>query len=74
MNAYDGRENLKRITCPTLVMAGEKFKLSHKQAQEMAATIPSARLVFIPNAGHGVNWDNTEAFNREVLAFIGFLA
>lgn len=70
MNDYDGRENLTRITCPTLIMAGEKFKLSHKQAREMAATIPNAKLVFIPDAGHGANWDNTEAFNREVLSFV----
>lgn len=70
MNAYDGRANLTRIQCPTLVLHGADFRMGHKQHQEMAAAIPGARLVTIPAAGHGVNWDNTPAFNAAVLEFL----
>jgi 3-oxoadipate enol-lactonase len=69
MNAYDGRTNLPRIQCPTLVISGGNFKLGHKQGQHMGATIPSARWMTIANAGHGVNWDNAPDFNEAVLAF-----
>jgi pimeloyl-ACP methyl ester carboxylesterase len=36
----------------------------------MAALIPDARFKVIEEAGHMLNWDNTEQFNGEVLAFL----
>jgi 3-oxoadipate enol-lactonase len=70
MNAFDGSALLARIRCPTLVLVGANNRLSHKQAQHMAQTIPNAKLVSIPDAGHGVNLDNAAAFNTAVLEFI----
>ena len=53
-----------------LVIVGARNRLSHKQAQQMARTIPNASLVEIAAAGHGVNWDNTPAFNEAIRTFV----
>jgi pimeloyl-ACP methyl ester carboxylesterase len=70
MNAYDGRALLARIQCPTLVIIGADNRLGRRQGEEMAQTIPNAKLLAIPNAGHGANWDNAPAFNAAVLEFL----
>lgn len=70
MNAYDGSTLLARIRCPALVMIGAANRLARKQGEYMAKTIPNARLVAIPDAGHGANWDNPPAFNAAVLEFL----
>lgn len=68
-NNFDGKGQLHRIQCPTLVMIAERNRATHGMGRYMAKTIPGAQLVTIPNAGHGLNWDNTEAFNGAVLEF-----
>ena len=40
----------------------------------MAAKIPGARKIVVPDAGHSVNIDQPEAFNREVMAFLEHLS
>ncbi|MCA9904159.1 MAG: hypothetical protein KC547_09895, partial [Anaerolineae bacterium] len=70
MNAFDGEAQLAQIQAPTLVIVGARNRLSHKQAQQMAQTIPNANLVEIAAAGHGVNWDNTPAFNAAIRKFV----
>jgi pimeloyl-ACP methyl ester carboxylesterase len=39
----------------------------------MAAKIPGARKVVIPDAGHAANIDQPEAFNAAVLGFLAEL-
>ena len=73
MNAFDGTSLLARIQCPALVIIGVDNRLGRKQGEHMAATIPNARLVAIPDAGHGANWDNAPAFNAAVLEFLNGL-
>ncbi|MCC6612334.1 MAG: alpha/beta hydrolase [Anaerolineae bacterium] len=73
MNAFDGLAQLNQISAPTLIMVGGRNKLSHKQAQQMLATIPGSKLVEIAGAGHGVNWDNAPDFNAAVRAFMSEL-
>lgn len=70
MNAFDGEAQLGRIQAPTLVIVGARNRMSHKQAQQMAQTIPNARLVEIADAGHGVNWDNAPSFNEVIRSFV----
>jgi pimeloyl-ACP methyl ester carboxylesterase len=49
----DSRPGLPAITCPTLVVAGEKDEVTvPEHAREMADRIPDARLVTIPDCGH----------------------
>ena len=49
----DSRPDLGNIACPTLVAVGEDDQLTPPEvAEEMAAAIPGARLVRIPDSGH----------------------
>jgi len=49
----DSRDFLPEISVPTLVVVGEQDVLTPPaEAREMAAAIPGARLVTIPEAGH----------------------
>jgi pimeloyl-ACP methyl ester carboxylesterase len=38
-------------------------------ARFMAGAIPNAQLITIPSAGHMLNWDNADAFNKAVIEF-----
>jgi len=40
-------------------------------AETLARCIPGARLAAIADAGHGAPFENPEAFNRELLEFLG---
>jgi len=53
MGRIDGREDLRRIACPTLLLCGAQDALTPpKVHHEMAERIPHARLVVIDNCGH----------------------
>jgi pimeloyl-ACP methyl ester carboxylesterase len=64
-------KRLSEITCPALVIIGEQ-DLSHIKeiGNLLAGGIAGARLVTIPGAGHMVNLDARDAFNRAVDAFL----
>ena len=52
---YDWFDELDRIRCPTLVLAGELDPVTTvADHEELAAAIPGSRLEVLPNAGHGV--------------------
>jgi 3-oxoadipate enol-lactonase len=70
LTTFDGREQLKRIQCPTLILIADRNRISHGSGRTMAALIPNAALKMISNAGHGLNWDNPEAFNQTVIEFL----
>ncbi len=49
----DGRADLARIDCPTLVLCGRQDALTPLDLhEEMAAAIPGARLVVVDDCGH----------------------
>lgn len=63
-------EKLPMITAPALIMAGE---LDHKYVtigREMAATMPNARFVAIPGAGHAAHIERPEDCGREIVSFL----
>ena len=63
--------DLARIAAPTLVVWGERDPLTPlPHGQRIVATIPDARLVTLPNAGHSPMWEDPETFNAAVLAFL----
>ena len=68
-NEFDGKDKLPNIQCPTLVMAARNNPQSHRFAHYMAEHIPNARLIMVSNAGHMLNWDNAEVFNKSVIEF-----
>ncbi|SFM30587.1 alpha/beta fold hydrolase [Methylobacterium pseudosasicola] len=49
----DGREVLRRLSCPLLIVCGENDFLTPPEIhREMADLVPGARLVIIPRCGH----------------------
>jgi pimeloyl-ACP methyl ester carboxylesterase len=67
----DWRHKLPTITAPTLVVWGEHDRVCNPIiGEQIAATVPGARLVVIPGAGHNPMWEKQPAFDREVLSFL----
>lgn len=68
---HDALERLPRIAAPTHVICGaEDIFTPLRYSQAIAAAIPGARLSVMPDVGHGMFWEATEAFNELVLDFL----
>jgi pimeloyl-ACP methyl ester carboxylesterase len=64
-------EELPRLTCPVLVLRGQRSDvLSDAGAQEVAALVPNARLATITAAGHLAAGDNPETTTSLVRGFL----
>lgn len=64
MNRPDSRPLLAEIRCPTLMLVGEGDELTPPElAKEIAAGIPGARLVSVPDCGHLSTVEQPEAVN-----------
>lgn len=68
----DFREDLKRITVPTLVVHGDDDRIlpitaTGKRTPEF---VKDSRLAVIKGGPHGLNWTHAEEVNRELLAFL----
>jgi pimeloyl-ACP methyl ester carboxylesterase len=63
-------ESLPDIRVPSLIIVGENDTPFLAASDYMAAKIPGAKKVVIPNAGHAANIDNPEAFNEALTAFL----
>ena len=66
-------ESLPNINVPSLVVVGADDAPFIAASDYMAAKIPGAKKVVIPNAGHASNIDQPAAFNDAVLGFLGSL-
>jgi pimeloyl-ACP methyl ester carboxylesterase len=65
------KAQLASIKVPGLILDGkleEAIRPDH--AAEIAAAIPSAKLLMLPDVGHYAMFSNSERFNREVLGFL----
>jgi len=59
------------ITSPTLVMVGEEDTLKPRRYGDIIArTIPGAKMVVVPGAGHALCMEQPEIFNSLVLGFL----
>jgi len=67
----DQLDRLAEVSCPTLVLVGDQDLPFLRDSERMAATIPGAELVVIPNAGHSPQFENPAAW---FAALDGFLA
>lgn len=66
----DLRNDLKKITIPTLIMHGTKDKIcSFDLAKQMKSGIVNSRLVAFENSGHSLFLEETEKFNTELIKF-----
>jgi pimeloyl-ACP methyl ester carboxylesterase len=63
-------DELPRIAAPALVVVGAEDEARLRAAEVMSAKLPSATQVTIPNAGHIVNIEQTDAFNQAVTQFL----
>ena len=69
--AFDVRSRLSEITCPTLVIAGDRdTTVPLHPKQFLAANIPGARLEIVADSGHATPIDQPEVFNGLVLGFV----
>jgi len=66
-------DSLPTIAVPTLVLVGAEDRHFLGAADYMAAKIPGAQKIVIPDAGHAANLDQPAAFNRAVADFLAGL-
>jgi pimeloyl-ACP methyl ester carboxylesterase len=71
MNRVDSRPVLAQIRCPALVVVGADDTLTPPdRAAEMAASIPNARHVVVPECGHLSTLEQPEAVTRALVEFL----
>jgi pimeloyl-ACP methyl ester carboxylesterase len=64
-------DRLHDVGAPTLVVVGEHdLPDFHTIAELLATSIPGARKLVLPDAGHMANMDAPKAFNNAVLSFL----
>ena len=68
---YDFRDRLPEISCPTLIVWGEKDAvLPLRDAHEFERLIPDSRKVVMADTGHVPQIERPAAFNQVVLDFV----
>jgi pimeloyl-ACP methyl ester carboxylesterase len=71
IDRVDSRPSLAAIQIPTLVLVGDKDPLTPPDlSQEIAAAIPGARLIVVPDSGHSSTVEQPEAVNRALVEWI----
>ncbi|MCP4979329.1 MAG: alpha/beta hydrolase [Gammaproteobacteria bacterium] len=64
-------QDLDRIDCPTLVIAGETDPYCPPRASEkIAGAIPGSILEVVPKAGHCLHWEASDATNNLIHDFL----
>ncbi|MBS1894033.1 MAG: alpha/beta fold hydrolase [Actinobacteria bacterium] len=64
-------KRLSRLPNPTLVVWGAEDRVNRPSGGPiLAETIPNCELWEVPGAGHWVQWEDAEEFNRRVTAFL----
>ena len=67
---YELVDQMKALTVPTLVLAGDEDWPCLTPGILMKQSIPSAALALMPNCGHGINLEDPDEFNHLVGNFI----
>jgi pimeloyl-ACP methyl ester carboxylesterase len=66
----DLRNDLVKISIPTLIMHGKKDKIcSFDLAEQMKALIKDSRIIAFENSGHSLFLEETQKFNKELIRF-----
>ncbi|HWA14001.1 MAG TPA: alpha/beta hydrolase [Burkholderiales bacterium] len=66
---YSLADDMKRITAPTLIVAGDEDEAVLEPSLMMKRTIPTADLFIMPGSGHMTNLEDPALFNRVVEDF-----
>ena len=69
-SAVDMARALSEFRVPTLVIAGEQDASALAGSHDLARLIPNASLSVVPGAGHVVNLQKPESFNRDADDFL----
>ena len=69
-SVYEFEADMERMTVPTLIVTGDEDEPCLEPALFMKRKIRSSGLVVIPKAGHTINLEDPDAFNRAVLDFL----
>lgn len=64
------KRDLKKIKCPTLVIAGDDDMASLKHTSEIYESIENSRLAIIPGASHLIDKDQPELLNKIIRDFL----
>lgn len=74
MMDLDFSKQLKNLTCPVLILVGNRDRVNHTAAKQLLSLVPQARLLIL-DGGHELNRDNPDQlagmirfFRRELLA------
>jgi pimeloyl-ACP methyl ester carboxylesterase len=71
LTTFDRRADMARIAVPTVLIAGERDQAAPlKTMQRMAETIPGARIIVIPEAGHLIHLEKPAAFRAALLPLL----
>jgi 3-oxoadipate enol-lactonase len=64
-------DELRNITCPTMVVVGNQDVLTPRgDAEEIASMISTAELVIISGGAHGLHIEHASTFNRILVEFL----
>jgi len=74
MAKLDFSQNLPGISCPALVVCGERDRPNQKAAEGLAKLLPGADLQKIPGAGHEVNVDQPQRLAKALDEFYAYAA
>ena len=66
---YDLKASLAKLTVPTLIINGDEDWACLQPGLMLKETIPSAALAVIPNCGHTMNLEASDAFNALLAKF-----
>jgi pimeloyl-ACP methyl ester carboxylesterase len=68
-------DDLPRIKAPTLAIVGENDQTAGVGGTvKLSRMIPNAKLVIVPNAGHGVYGQAFDVFRKEMEDFLAAVA
>lgn len=62
-------KDLKTITCPVLLLCGEKDRANKKATKELAKRIEKAEIQFIKNSKHEMNLDSSKELAKTLDSF-----
>ena len=62
--------DMRQVSCPALVLCGEKDRANRKAAEQIAAGIPEGKLLILPGAGHECNREVPEALADAIRPYI----
>lgn len=70
---FDLRERMAKISAPVLIINGDEDWPCLLPGLMMKDVIPTAAMAIIPNAGHTINIETPDAFNRELTEFLAWV-